>query len=101
MNARSMQRSIIGTLPAKGLANTRTKPPVFSKFRLRISNQHHGVISPRVYISSLALLFFSFPPFLNTLPSEARGVAHELVLVDSSSSWTNHPTAFMCLPPWC
>ncbi|GBN85733.1 hypothetical protein AVEN_222157-1 [Araneus ventricosus] len=95
-----MQRYTIGTLPAKGLADTGSKTPVFSKFRLRISNQHNGVSSPRVYISSLDPSSFP-PPFLNTLPSEARGVAHDLFLGDSSSSWTNHPTTVMCLLPWC
>ncbi|GBM84085.1 hypothetical protein AVEN_78340-1 [Araneus ventricosus] len=75
-----MQRSIIGTLPAKALANTRTKTPIFSKFRLRISNQHHGASSSCVYILFLALPFFSFPPFLNTLPSDGRGMNYSSVI---------------------
>ncbi|GBM36589.1 hypothetical protein AVEN_162028-1 [Araneus ventricosus] len=100
MNARSMQRSTIGTLPANGLANTGSKTPVFSKFRLRIPNQHHGISSPRVYISSIAPSF-PFSSLLKHLTFRGQGVADELFLSDSSSSWTNHPTAVVCLPPRC
>ncbi|GBM19917.1 hypothetical protein AVEN_2861-1 [Araneus ventricosus] len=76
-------------------ANTESRRP-FS-LRIRISNQHRGDGSPCVYLSSLCL---PFPPFLNTLPSEARGVVHELSPGDSSSSCTNHPTTVVHLPPW-
>ncbi|GBO11975.1 hypothetical protein AVEN_10261-1 [Araneus ventricosus] len=33
--------------------------------------------------------------------TEDRGVVVVLPPGDSSSSWTNHPTAVVCLPSWC
>ncbi|GBM58843.1 hypothetical protein AVEN_206022-1 [Araneus ventricosus] len=80
-------------------ANTGSKRPSRLSSDCGSSNQHNGDGSPRVYISSP--LSSLFPPFLNTLPSEARGMVDELSLGESSSSLTNHPTAAVCLPPWC
>ncbi|GBL87298.1 hypothetical protein AVEN_270556-1 [Araneus ventricosus] len=88
-----------GLFPAKALANTGSERPFHLSSDFGSSNQHNGDGSLRVSISSLSSLLF--PSFLNTLTSEARGVVDELSLGDSSSSWTNHPTAVVCLPPWC
>ncbi|GBM40202.1 hypothetical protein AVEN_80200-1 [Araneus ventricosus] len=91
----------IGTLTAKGLANTGLKRP-FSLSSDCGSQINTTELALRLFtfpLSSSPLL--SFPPFLNTLPSEAIGEADELFLGDSSSSWINHPTAVVCLPPWC
>ncbi|GBL77993.1 hypothetical protein AVEN_59094-1 [Araneus ventricosus] len=70
---------------SQGLANAGSRTPVSSKFAdLKIN-------TTELFTFHLPSLF-SFPPFLNTLPSEARGVVDELFLGDSSPSWTNHPT---------
>ncbi|GBM05558.1 hypothetical protein AVEN_94824-1 [Araneus ventricosus] len=58
-----------------------------------------GGSTPSFLKSSLFFLFF--PSFLNILPSNDRGVVVVLLPGDSSSSWTNHLTAVVCLPSWC
>ncbi|GBO00792.1 hypothetical protein AVEN_43852-1 [Araneus ventricosus] len=52
-------------------------------------------LSPFTFRLSLLYLF------LNVLPSKDKGVVVVLPPGDSSSNWTNHPTAVVCLPSWC
>ncbi|GBN51161.1 hypothetical protein AVEN_236111-1 [Araneus ventricosus] len=80
-------------------ANTGSKRPFRLSSDCGSSNQHNGGGSPLdyIFISPSSL----FPPFLNILPPEARGVVDELPLGDSSSSWTNLPTAVVCLTSRC
>ncbi|GBN58697.1 hypothetical protein AVEN_131844-1 [Araneus ventricosus] len=95
------KRSTTGTLSSRGAsANTGSKRTFVVSVPISDLQINTTEISLRLFTFYLHL-FFRFPPFLNTLPSEARGVVDELPLGDSFSSWTNHPTSVVCLPPWC
>ncbi|GBN26871.1 hypothetical protein AVEN_240435-1 [Araneus ventricosus] len=71
-----------------------------SEFRFRIFKTNTTEVALSLFTFSSHISFL-FPPFLNTLPSKAREVVDELPPGDPSSSWTNHPTAVVCLPSWC
>ncbi|GBM63394.1 hypothetical protein AVEN_82249-1 [Araneus ventricosus] len=70
-----------------------------SKFRNSDSqNKNDRGSTPPFYFPSLSSFLFSL--FLNILPSKDRGVVVVLPPGDSSSSWSNHTTAVVCLPSW-
>ncbi|GBN28310.1 hypothetical protein AVEN_201776-1 [Araneus ventricosus] len=100
MNARSMQRSTTGTLSSQGARLTRghaTRSVSVPTAYLQINTTEMAL---RVITFHLYPSLLSYNPFLNTLPSEFRGLVDELSPGDSSSRWTI-PNAVVCLPPWC
>ncbi|GBN89051.1 hypothetical protein AVEN_46737-1 [Araneus ventricosus] len=87
------------TFPAKMLSATHgVKKRTFLVLSSDFSDSQTNTteISLRPFTFSVSL-----PSFLNTLPSKDREVVVVLPPGDSSSSWTNHPTALVCLPSWC
>ncbi|GBN70059.1 hypothetical protein AVEN_136293-1 [Araneus ventricosus] len=94
-----MQRSTTGTLSSRGARLTRGQNARF--VLVPIADLQINTTEMALRVFTFHLFLFTFSSLLNNLPSEARGVVDQLSLSDSSSSWTNHPTAVMCLSPWC
>ncbi|GBM54959.1 hypothetical protein AVEN_33516-1 [Araneus ventricosus] len=95
----SVRQLSIGAIPAKHLATVTGSKVRQFHLSSDLSKQHHGV-ALSVFTSQLSLSLSSFPSslLLKHLLSEPRGVADELFLGDSSTSWTNYPTAVVRLP---
>ncbi|GBL81356.1 hypothetical protein AVEN_143661-1 [Araneus ventricosus] len=83
---------------AFGYTRGQKTPVRLSEFQfpeLGFTNKNDGGSTPPFYFPSL------FSLFLNILPSKDRRLVIVLPPGDSSSSWTYHPTAVVCLPSWC
>ncbi|GBN99009.1 hypothetical protein AVEN_251267-1 [Araneus ventricosus] len=90
------------TFPVEMLSATHRVKNSRSSFRfpdLGCTNTTEVALRPFTF--SVSILFLSFPSLLTILPSKDRTVVFVLPPGDSSSSWTNHPTAVVCLPSWC
>ncbi|GBM89849.1 hypothetical protein AVEN_107951-1 [Araneus ventricosus] len=109
LNKRSIKNGTVhqrDTFPAEMLSATQgVKKRLFvvlgSDFRTSDSETNTTEVTLRSFTFPISFFLYPLSSLLNTLTSKGRGVVVVLPPGDSSSSWTNRPTAVVCLPSWC